>query len=204
MNIKQIKVGLMDNFTYIISSSDLFIVIDPSWGFKEIKEYYLSTSRKLEGVLITHGHFDHINDLEKLIKEFNPPVYISREDLEFIKVKDGNLNFISNGDTLVFGDIIVKVIHTPGHSPGSVCYLIEDNLFTGDTLFIGCCGRVDLPGSNPLSLRDSLLKILKLDENIKIFPGHSYNGNMSTLKKEKENNPFLKASSTDEFLSMIL
>lgn len=204
-NIIQIKVGKMDNFMYIISLSDSLIVIDPSWGFEKIKEYSLNTSKKLSAVLLTHGHFDHINDIDKISQSFNKPdIYISSKDVHLIDF-NYNFKFTDERDFIDIDDINIKIIKTPGHTPGSVCYLFENNLFTGDTLFSGACGRVDLPGSDPEEMRKSLLKLSMLNDDITVWPGHDYNDSKTTIGKEKKNNIYIKtAAFKDEFFSIVL
>jgi len=204
-DIIQIKVGKMDNFLYIVSSNNEFVVVDPSWGFDEIKNYYEKTGKKLLAVLITHGHFDHTNDLDKIKKHFNDiEIFASDKDSNLFS-SDIRFTDISLKDNIKISDFCFDIIQTPGHTPGSVCYLYEGNLFTGDTLFCGACGRVDLPGSNPESMRLSLIKLSSLPDKIVVWPGHNYNSSKTTIGEEKKNNIFIKsASSKDEFLSMVL
>ncbi|HOJ85949.1 MAG TPA: MBL fold metallo-hydrolase [Elusimicrobiales bacterium] len=204
IEIIQIKVGKMDNFLYIIPARASFVVIDPSWGFEKIKEYSLKTSKKLSAVLLTHGHFDHSNDIDKLAKEYGVDIYLSNEDAEFVDFKY-DFKSPSDGKELNIDGIRIKVLSTPGHTPGSVCYLYENNIFTGDTLFCKACGRVDLPKSDPEEMRKSLLKLSSLSNDTVVWPGHDYNGFKTTIGEEKENNIFLKmASFRDEFLSIVL
>jgi len=199
--IIQIEVGQMQNFCYLIKKGNSFVVIDPSYGYNKIKE--IVKNGKIDAILLTHGHFDHSNDIPFLLKDFNVDVYIHPEDIKYlpfsIKSKD-----IFDGDILDFG-FQIKVMHTPGHTPGSVCYIFEKNIFSGDTLFSGCCGRVDLPGSDPLKMRDSLIRISNLDDDIIVFPGHNYNLSKTTIGYEKKNNLYLKSAyNKDEFLSIVL
>jgi glyoxylase-like metal-dependent hydrolase (beta-lactamase superfamily II) len=102
------------------------------------------------------------------------------------------------------GDVEIKFIHTPGHTPGSQCFLVGDRLVSGDTLFIGGCGRVDLPGANPSQMWESLTqKLARLDDNVRLFPGHNYGGDQSTMGREKQNNPYLTMPSLQDWLSMM-
>jgi|YNPMSStandDraft_2_1061718.scaffolds.fasta_scaffold00632_4 glyoxylase-like metal-dependent hydrolase (beta-lactamase superfamily II) len=199
--IIQIEVSDMQNFCYMIKKGSDFIVIDPSYGYKKIKE--IVGNGKILAVLLTHGHFDHVNDVPLIVKDFKTDVYIHRDDIRYlpfsVETKD-----IKDGDIIDFG-FNIKVMHTPGHTPGSVCYIFEKNIFSGDTLFAGYCGRVDLPGSDALKMRESLIRISKLNDDMVIFPGHNYNLSKTTIGYEKKNNPFLKsAQNKDEFLSIVL
>ena len=118
------------------------------------------------------------------------PVYFAQT----IKIQDNTI--------IELGNLKIKVIHTPGHTPGGVLFLVEDNLFTGDTLFVEGCGRTDLPGSNTKQMYHSLEKIKSMDENIKIYPGHDYGSmKISTIKHEKENNPYLLAKDEENFIN---
>ncbi len=202
--IIQKKVGVMENLMYIIEKNNFFIVIDPSFGFNEIKNHIQKTSKEIKAILLTHGHFDHIYDLKKILEDFKCDVYLSKRDREFIEF-NYDFKFIDGMPELSFEELKIKIIETPGHTPGSVCYLVENNLFTGDTLFSGCCGRVDLPGSDPEKMRLSLLKLLELDDETIIWPGHSYNKDTTTIGFERKSNIFLKAApNKDEFLSIVL
>jgi glyoxylase-like metal-dependent hydrolase (beta-lactamase superfamily II) len=201
IEILQFEVGGMQNFTYIIKNDDVFVIIDPSFGYEKIKS--IVREGKILSILLTHGHFDHVNDIPLILKDYRTDIYIHPSDIRYIpfSIKTKELN---DGNVLDFG-FKIKVIHTPGHTPGSVCYLLDKNLFSGDTLFAGCCGRVDLDGSNPLEMRKSLIKLRELDNDVVVFPGHNYNLSKTTIGYEKKNNPFLKfADDKDKFLSIVL
>lgn len=203
MRIIDFEVGTMGNLMYFIVKNDCFIVIDPSFGYDEIIK--MSKEKNLVGILITHGHYDHTISLREIKQDFKDVrIYMSGKD-QFLLPFDVEFDDISLKDEIKLGDFVVKILHTPGHSPGSVCYLVEENLFTGDTLFYDSCGRVDLPGSNAEDMRQSLLKISALDENIVIHPGHNYDGKNIVLSHAKKINPFLaNANNKDLFHSIIL
>lgn len=204
VNIKQIEVGHMGNFTYIVYDKDNAVIIDPSWGHKEIREFLKQEKIKPVAVLLTHGHYDHTNDAPLISEEFKIPVYIHRADEILLENKPVLLKYIDT-DRLNFNSISFEVIHTPGHTPGGVCYITDKYIFTGDTLFIGVCGRVDLPYSNPRDMRQSLIKLSKLADDMIVYPGHQYNGTHTTIGKEKKTNFFMKTAvnSEDDFLSII-
>ncbi|MGC8866949.1 MAG: MBL fold metallo-hydrolase [Elusimicrobiales bacterium] len=204
MKIIPFEVGSMNNLVYIVDFGDFFVVIDTSFGYEKIKEY--AGSKKALAFLFTHGHYDHVMDAKRIYLDFNDAVfYMNIKDEFLLPFNDLNIIDVSQKDTLELAGNKISVIHTPGHTPGSVCYLIENHLFTGDTLFCNSCGRVDLPGSDPKQMRISLLKILELPDNTLIHPGHNYGGIEMTLEKAKKENQFLSSADDEElFLSLIL
>ena len=192
--------------TYVISDKDNnAIVIDPSKDYDGVINFLDRHSLTLKAILLTHGHFDHIRGVNRLVNKYNVPIYIHYEDEYYLKdtfmncssmcdeeiiveqapvvVKDNDeLNILSEGP--------IKVIHTPFHTKGSVCYSLKDTnrLITGDTLFKMSVGRDDLPGAIPSKRRESLDKIMILPKETKIFPGHGPN---SVLEMELMLNRFL-------------
>jgi glyoxylase-like metal-dependent hydrolase (beta-lactamase superfamily II) len=199
--ILQIKVGKMANFTYIIADEDTgdAAIIDPSWDLDEIFNILKKNGWKALYIINTHTHFDHVlgNDQvatitgAKIIQHEN-------SDLEKdIAIKDG--------DTIQLGNIKIKVMYTPGHSKDSMCLVLDDVIFTGDTLFVGNCGRTDLPGSDPIEMYNSLFnRLAKLDEKLTIYPGHDYGASpTSTIGHEKKTNYVLQPRSKQEFLQFM-
>jgi glyoxylase-like metal-dependent hydrolase (beta-lactamase superfamily II) len=199
--ILQIKVGKMANFTYVIADDDTgyAAIIDPSWDLDEIFNILKKNGWRALYIINTHTHFDHVlgNDQvatitgAKIIQHEN-------SDLEKdIAIKDG--------DTIQLGNIKIKVMYTPGHSKDSICLVLDDVIFTGDTLFVGNCGRTDLPGSDPVEMYDSLFnRLAKLDDNLTIYPGHDYGASpTSTLEQEKKTNYVLQPRSKQEFLQFM-
>ena len=198
MQVKVIKSGLLQTNTYIISINNSCIIIDPAFASNNIGEYVASQNFKVLGILLTHGHFDHIADAEDLAKMFDCKIYIGHEDLAM--VTDAKLNGSSKYlkkeiqidkkyITLFNKEIILKldnfmidVMFTPGHSRGSCCYLIGNELFSGDTLFRDGVGRVDLPEGNSKDMQYSLKKLFTLNNDVVVFPGH---GDDTTIGKEK-------------------
>ena len=154
------------------------------------------TQNKLvpSAVLLTHGHFDHVGAVKSLKEKYNIKVYMNSDDLEllsFMRTKDFDIDVdIKNLEEIFVGNIKIKCIKTPGHSKGSVCYIIDDFLFSGDTLFAGSIGRCDLPGGSPVALLNTLSTIVvKLDDKFIVLPGH---GEKSTIAEEKSRNLYLK------------
>ncbi|OIP24881.1 hypothetical protein AUK11_01870 [bacterium CG2_30_37_16] len=195
MELKTIKVGPIRTNCYIIKKNDKTLVIDPG----EDAEKILKISGKIDYVLLTHGHFDHVGALKKL-KENNSltKIYLQKEALGEYKKANLFAGFVGQRiDKPPKPDVIyqelpnlingLEIIKTPGHTKGSICFLLNGYLFSGDTLFKGTYGRVDLPYSNPEDMLESLKKLSQLDDDLKIMPGH---GDGSILKKEK---PWIKA-----------
>lgn len=187
----QIPVGDMENFSYIIGDSKTkeAAVVDPGWEHKKILTQAKKQNLKIKKILLTHAHFDHITDLPKIEQKTKAEIYIHEVEpfdlnLKTTKLKDNQI--------IELGKLKIKVIHTPGHTPGSVCFLVDNKLITGDTLFVDAVGRTDLPGGNPEQLQISLEKLSKLPDRTEIYPGHLYNGEKSTIGEQKKTNPFLK------------
>ncbi|KQC08660.1 MAG: hypothetical protein APR54_04375 [Candidatus Cloacimonas sp. SDB] len=157
---------------------------------------------KLKYLFLTHGHGDHIAGNEMIKKEFNPQIGIHGSDAEMLSDPLKNLSnywnynvispeadiFLKDGDSFGLGKSEIKVIHTPGHTRGGVCFLIDDTLFSGDTLFAEGVGRTDLPDGDYQTLMKSIAKLFQLPDSIKVYPGH---GPQTTLEDEKIGNPFV-------------
>ncbi|MBU0760516.1 MAG: MBL fold metallo-hydrolase [Nanoarchaeota archaeon] len=192
MFFRQIKLGPMENFSYIIGDSETkeVAVVDPGFEHEKLLKECEENNLKITKILLTHAHFDHITDLPALAEKTHAEIYIHEKETFQTKLK---LTKIKNNEIIPLGKIKIKVIHTPGHSQGSVCFLLDDNkLLTGDTLFVGGIGRTDLPESNSEQMKNSLKKLSKLPDETEIYPGHDYGERKSsTIKWEKENNPFL-------------
>jgi len=191
MFFRQIEVGLMKNFAYIIGDSGEAAIVDPGWEYKKLIQICEKENLKIKKILLTHTHQDHTMNLRKIVKKTNAEVY--DHESEDLKDKGYKIKNIKNNDEISVGKIKIKVIHTPGHTPGGVCFLFDKKICTGDTLFVRAIGRVDLPGSSEEDMKESLKKLSKLDENIEVYPGHDYGEKpISTIGYEKENNQFMK------------
>ena len=205
MIIKQFVAGLIENNMYLIVDENTrkAVVIDAPADIPELKKTIDELGAKVKYILITHGHFDHIVGLNSIKKTFNAPAVICKDDLELSnKINDftrlfGIPNsvpptyekFVKDGDIIEVGDLKIKVIQTAGHTEGGVCYLVDGNLFSGDTLFKQSVGRTDLFGGSFDKIRHSVKDILfNLNENTKVFPGH---GPMTTIAYEKQHNEII-------------
>jgi glyoxylase-like metal-dependent hydrolase (beta-lactamase superfamily II) len=190
-----------DNFSYIIADEATLeaIVIDPSFNSDKIASVVRKRGLQVKYVVNTHQHADHIADNEEIKSVFNAKIVAhqqarTRKDLR-----------VTDGQTLAFGKLTAKVIHTPGHSPDGICLLVGNKLFTGDTLFVGECGRTDLVGGSVSDLYDSLFgKLMKLDDNIEVYPGHDYGRKPhSTIGEEKRTNYTLEKRTRKEFIEFM-
>ncbi len=198
MIVKQIPVGSMANFTYVVADerTRAAAVIDPSWDLEKVLDALKAHVLKLQYIINTHTHFDHVLGNEQLAALTGAKIIMHKNS------KLENDLAIDDGGTIQLGNVSIKVIHTPGHSKDSICLLAENKLFTGDTLFVGNCGRVDLPGGSAAELYDSLFgKLANLDDKIEVYPGHNYGSRpYSTIGDEKRTNYVLKPRSKEEFL----
>ncbi len=201
MKVHQIQVGNMQNFSYIVEDEDTreSIIIDPSWDLIELEMIIKENNLKIKYIVNTHHHFDHTLGNESMVESTKAPV-IQHENSELkhdITVKDGDL--------IEFGNSKLKVLHTPGHSQDSICLVGDGKIFSGDTLFVGNCGRIDLPGGSTKDLYHSLFDVLyNLDENLVMYSGHNYGGSeTSTLGQEKITNHVMQKRTEQQFLDMM-
>ena len=191
-----------DNFSYIIADEATreAAVVDSSFNAGEIIRVLKTERLTLKYVINTHGHSDHTAGNTELLSVFNAKTVahkLSRINAD-IKVDDD--------DSINVGNVPIKVIHTPGHTPDGICLLVDNQkLLTGDTLFVGECGRTDLPGGNSRSLYDSLFnKLLKLDDAVEVYPGHDYGPKpCSTIGEQRRTNYVLQPRSLAEFIAFI-
>lgn len=200
--LKQLELGPMQNFVYLVGDHEKkeCAVIDPAWDIKKIQATAAEDGMKIAKILITHGHPDHINGVEALARATGAAIHLQTREADFLP-KWPNLVKQNDGDIISVGNLQINVIHTPGHTPGSQCFLAENRLFSGDTLFINSCGRVDLPGSNPEAMYQSLMKLKTLDDQIILCPGHNYADHpTSTMQNEKQHNPYLQFPNLQVFL----
>ncbi|MFB5624080.1 MAG: MBL fold metallo-hydrolase [Nitrosopumilus sp.] len=201
MKVHQIQVGNMQNFSYIVEDEDTgeSIIIDPSWDLIELEMIIKKNNLKIKYIVNTHHHFDHTLGNEAMAESTHAPI-IQHENSELkhdISVKDG--------DFIEFGNSKLKVLHTPGHSQDSICLVGDGKIFSGDTLFVGNCGRIDLPGGSAKDLYHSLFDILyNLDENLVMYSGHNYGSSeISTLGQEKITNHVMQKRTEQQFLDMM-
>ncbi len=204
--LKQLELGPLQNFVYLIGSPETreAAVVDPAWDIPAILEAAAQDEMRITKILITHTHFDHINGVEELLRQTDAEVVVHKKEMGAVPVEPASLRGIEGGAEVELGPVKLSLLHTPGHTPGSVCFTAADRLIAGDTLFIGGCGRCDLPGGDPELMHKSLTRLRLLDDRMVLYPGHNYAPEpTSPLAVEKERNPFLRAESVEAFLGAI-
>ena len=191
----------MQNFTYILEDEDTSeaIVLDPSWDLQDILQTIKRNNLKVKYIVNTHYHFDHTIGNEAMAKETGAKI---------VQHKASTLKndiTVSDADKIKFGNSELQVFHTPGHSKDSMCLVGDGKIFTGDTLFVGNCGRVDLPGGSARELYHSLFdKLCRMDETLILYPGHNYGSSpTSTIRNEKKTNFVLHPRTEDEFVEFM-
>ena len=192
MNLQKLTLGLYQTNTYILSNGTEAAVIDPGYEPDTILDALEGLT--LKAILLTHGHFDHVGAVRELVAETGCEVWIhAAEGTMPPMVTAGPLYYThtyDEGDTICpITGVEITVLHTPGHTPGSVCLLCGRDLFTGDTLFEGSCGRVDLPGGNGHQMVASLRRLAALQADYQVHPGH---GGSTALSAERRYNPYMR------------
>lgn len=204
MKINKIQVGMLGTNCYIIGGEgEDGVIIDPGADAQTIKRVVKSTGVIPKEILLTHGHFDHIGAARELMEEYGIRVRIHKADIGMLLDPEGfwgfkmnfkapecaEEDFLKDGDLIEVGKYKIAVYHTPGHSRGSVVYMIEDSLITGDTLFEGSIGRTDFEGGDMSQMMESLKRLSRLEGDYKIYAGH---GEDTSLEYEKENNMYMR------------
>jgi len=210
--LKQMELGPMQNFVYLIGDVETrdCVVVDPAWEIDAILDAVAADGMRLKGALVTHTHQDHVGGhlfgfdipgLEELLGKAAVKVYVHKAEREFLRGYGSDVVKVDGGDTVEVGRRAITFLHTPGHTPGSQCFLVDGRLISGDTLFIRSCGRTDLPGSDPEQMYHSLTRRLgALPDDTVVFPGHNYGGTTTTIGDEKRQNPMMRFSSVSAFL----
>ena len=203
MEIKRLPLGPIEANCYLLSTKKAAVVIDPGFYSKEVLDFLQQNRDKERLILLTHGHFDHIGFACELRKETDTEIAIGIADAEYLSNENLNLSaqfgmplipfsadiFLNDLEEFSVGDISFKVIHTPGHTPGGVCYLVSNYLFSGDTLFNLSIGRTDFPLGDYNTLENSIKKLYKLDPETIVLSGH---GPKTAIKFEKSHNPYIR------------
>jgi hydroxyacylglutathione hydrolase len=219
--LKQLELGPMQNFVYLVADPTTreAVVVDPAWDVDRVLKIVEQDDLKLKAALITHFHPDHLGGdfmgrhiqgaAELLQRNLPIKVHIHKSEADFANriagLSPSDMVRTDGTEDLQVGSLRLRFIHTPGHTPGSQCFLVDGRLIAGDTLFIGSCGRVDLPGSDPAQMYDSLVNKLKqLPDETVLYPGHNYAGQpTSTIGDEKRGNMYLRFDRLEDFLGMM-
>ena len=194
LKVHTLALGSYQTNCYIIheESSKTCCVIDPGYTPEIVLDKVDDLGLTVEAILLTHGHFDHVGGVKQIAAETGCDVYLCAEDLSMPPMMTaGPLYYTKTygeGSQLHLAGLDIAVIHTPGHTPGSVCLLVENALFSGDTLFAGSCGRTDLPGGDWAAILKSLKRLKAIDPATRVFPGH---GSDSIISEELCFNPYL-------------
>lgn len=221
-------VGDMANFAYLIGSRSArqAYVVDPAWNVQGLLDRAAKDGVEIVGALVTHYHQDHvggeifghrIEGVAKLLELAPVPIHVQKHEargvMQVTGASAGDLVAHEGGDVLELGAVRVQLIHTPGHTPGSQCFLVSErdasgeqagHLVAGDTLFLDSCGRVDLPGSDPRAMYESLASLRRLPDDTTLFPGHLYSPEgHDALGNQKRTNPYLRATSVEHFLELM-
>ena len=209
----------MANFVYLIGSreSGECWVVDPAWDVDGLLAVAEADGMKVRGALATHYHPDHVGGdlfgtevegISHLLERVGVKVWVQRDEAEWVKkmtaVSDDDLELVEGGDTIRTGDVELSFLHTPGHSPGSQCFLVRDRLISGDTLFLQGCGRTDLPGADPEAMYRSLTgPLAELPDGTVLYPGHHYGERPSaTMEEQRRENYALRVGSLEDFLRL--
>jgi len=219
LELHQLTLGPMQNFVYLIGSKATreAVVVDPAWDIGSLLQTAEGLDLKITHALVTHYHPDHVGGeifgmqipgLSGLMEQHPVKIVVNKTEAEGLRkvtgVSESDLLKVEGGDTLTIGHQEIRFLHTPGHTPGSQCFLVGNKLVAGDTLFIGGCGRVDLPGGNPEQLYDSLHGVLmKLADDTVLYPGHAYGGSSSTMGEQKKNNSYLRIPTKEQWMEMM-
>ncbi|MBI3253308.1 MAG: MBL fold metallo-hydrolase [Nitrosopumilales archaeon] len=201
MKVHQLQVGNMQNFTYILEDEKTgeAVLVDPSWDLDAVEQLITRNNLKIKYIVNTHHHFDHTIGNEAMTNTTGAKII--QHEASTLK----HDIIVKGGDKIRFGESEVVVFHTPGHSKDSICLVGDGKILTGDTLFVGNCGRVDLPGGSANELYHSLFDVLaKLDNKLVMYSGHNYGTKLaSTLGQEKETNFVMQPRTEAEFVELL-
>jgi glyoxylase-like metal-dependent hydrolase (beta-lactamase superfamily II) len=195
----------MENFVYLIhdKASDTAAIVDPAWEVEKVLNFADTKGIKITDVLLTHSHHDHINGLQQTLEHSDAAVHLLKSEAKFWGAELDRPQLHHGGDQIKIGNTPINILHTPGHTPGSACYHVGDDLIAGDTLFVFGCGRCDLAGGDPEEMFQTLKKMkAELPAVTVLHPGHNYapQAPTSTLDKQIQGNPFLHFDKPEDFV----
>ena len=205
--IFQTEVGLMSNFNELIAdkNSQACAVVDPAFEVDRLLREAKQRGWRITAVLVTHTHHDHVDGVEEMVKATGATAYVGAGEVESLRraAPSAKIVGVSGGETIEVGELRIATLPTPGHTVAGTSYIVDGNVFTGDTLFIGGCGRTDFPGGDAPTLWQSLQRLASLPEETRVYPGHDYGQTpTSTIAWEKTTNPYLLCKSEAEFVAL--
>lgn len=202
--IEALELGPMENFVYLITdqASGRAAVVDPAWDVDQIITLARKNNVQITDILLTHSHHDHINGIETVLDKQDAQLHLLKAEAQFWGHQPATPTLHHGGDCIQLGETEIKVMHTPGHTPGSACYRIGDSVITGDTLFVFGCGRCDLRGGDPEQMFQTLQKMHELlPKSTVIYPGHNYaEQSTCTLQEQLHGNPFMQFDVLEDFV----
>ena len=194
----------MENFVYLIHdhATNRAAVVDPAWEVPEVIALAEKRGVKITDILLTHSHHDHINGIEDVLRVYDAQLHLLKAEAKFWGHYVDLPTLHHGGDAISLGETSIKVLHTPGHTPGSACYYLDGNVITGDTLFVFGCGRCDLKGGDPEAMFNTLRRLgSDLPKETIIHPGHNYaEAPVSTVEEQLEGNPFMHFHELPDFV----
>ena len=204
-SIHSMELGPMENFVYLIHdhASNTAAIVDPAWEVAEMLNFADSKDIRITDILLTHSHHDHINGLQQTLDHSDARIHLLNSEAKFWGAKLDQPALHHGGDQIKLGESEINVLHTPGHTPGSACYHIGDDLIAGDTLFVFGCGRCDLAGGDPEEMFQTLKKMkTELPAPTVLHPGHNYapQAPTSTFESQCNGNPFLHFDEPADFV----
>ena len=201
--IHALELGPMENFVYLIEdrASGRAAVVDPAWDVPAVLALAAAHGMRVSDILLTHSHYDHINGIEEVLRGHDAQLHLLKDEARFWGSGLDLPTLHHGGDHIALGETDIEILHTPGHTPGSACYRLADQLITGDTLFVFGCGRCDLRGGDPEQMFHTLNDMRhKLPAETVILPGHNYaEKQRSTLAEQVEGNPFMHFDDVNRF-----
>lgn len=203
--IHSMELGPMENFVYLIHdhASNTAAIVDPAWEVNEVLDFADSKDIKITDILLTHSHHDHINGLQQTLEHSDAKIHLLKPEATFWGANLNKPVLHHGADQIQIGDSTVKILHTPGHTPGSACYQVGNDLIAGDTLFVFGCGRCDLAGGDPEEMFQTLKKMkAELPASTVLHPGHNYapQSPTSTMEAQCQGNPFLHFDEVADFV----
>lgn len=204
-SIHSMELGPMENFVYLIHdhASNTAAIVDPAWEVNKVLDFADAKNIKITDILLTHSHHDHINGLQQTLDHSDAEIHLLTAEARFWGASLSKPALHHGGDLLKLGNSQINILHTPGHTPGSACYQVGDDLIAGDTLFVFGCGRCDLAGGDPEQMFQTLKKMKSnLPASTIVHPGHNYapQSPTSSWETQCQGNPFLHFDKSEDFV----